>query len=113
MSRTPRSKKVQRREFYSLYPWQCRHAPDQSEIVAYVEASAKWETVSIISSTSGANAESVADYICNLINENQKNKNLLQDAMKALETCMEEASLTFSSEQAADSVVRRIKLKMV
>jgi hypothetical protein len=51
----------------------------------------------------------MAEFICYLINDNQKNKSLLLDAMTALESCLEESKLTYSSEQAADSVLHRIK----
>lgn len=100
------------RSLYSIHPWECRHNKDNFEIIAYVEASSKWETVATIHPTAGASAETMASFICHLVNENQKNASLLHDAMQALEACMEEADLTFTSEQAADSVVRRIKSRI-
>lgn len=110
---TERSRKLKReaknRPFYSIHPWACQHQHDQSEICAYVEASGKWEIVAIVQQTAGASAEVMAEFICYLINDNQKNKSLLLDAMAALESCLEESKLTYSSEQAADSVLHRIK----
>lgn len=98
-----------KRPFYSIHPLECQHQRDQSEIRAHVEASGNWETVAVIRQTTGVSAEAMAEFICYLINDNQKNKSLLLDAMAALESCLEESKLTYSSEQAADSVLHRIK----
>jgi len=100
---------AQTRKFYTVHPWQCRHLKDRSEITAYVEASGEWETILTVHPTSGASAEVVAAYVAALVNEHQSKADLLQEAMKALELCLEEAQLTFTSEQAADRVVTRIK----
>jgi len=37
---------------------------------------------------------------------------LLQEAMTALELCLEEGHMTFTSEQAADRVITRIKARL-
>jgi hypothetical protein len=97
------------RSFYALHRWEAKHYKDRSEIEAYVEASGKTETVLTVHPTSGASAEAIAVFVCHLINHNQKNKNLLLDAMEALELCMNEADMTFATEQAADRVVTNIK----
>ena len=96
--------------FYSAQPWQCHNSKDHSEITAYVEASGIWEVVAIIRQTAGASAAAMAEFITRLVNDNQKNKDLLREAMEALELCLEEEGLTFSSEQAADRVITRIKM---
>jgi hypothetical protein len=98
--------------FYSAHAWQCRHLSDLSEILAYVEASGAWETIAEIHPTSGYSAEIIAAYICNLINDNQHNKSLLQEAMDALQMCMETERLTFSSEQMAERIVTRIQARV-
>ena len=108
----PKKPTIKSREFYSLHPWQCRHHKDNSEIVAYVEASGEWETILTVHPTSGASAEVVAAYVAAIINEHQSRIDLLQEAMTALELCLEEDSLTFSSEQAADHAVTRIKARI-
>lgn len=97
---------------YALQPWVCQHYPDHSEIEAYVEATGDWEAVAEVHQTAGHSAEALADYIVRVINDNQKNKNLLLDAMEALQLCLEEDGLTFSSEQAVDRVFTRIKTKV-
>jgi hypothetical protein len=111
MPKTTKPKNTTRQPkcLYSAHPWKCRYHKDRSEILAYVEASGAWETVADIRPTAGASAETMALFICDIINDNQKSKTLLQEAMEALELCLEEEGLTFSSEQAADSVVTRIK----
>jgi hypothetical protein len=100
---------VKMRPFNFIHPCQCRHQADHSEILACVEATGAWETFAVIKPTGGASPEAIAEFLCFLINDVQKNRNLLFDAVEALETCLEEGTLTFSSEQAADIVVTRIK----
>jgi len=111
MPKSTKSKRAatQSRQFYAAHPWQCRHREDRSDITAYVEASGEWETVLSVHPTSGASAEALATYVAAIMNEHQGKADLLQEAMEALELCLEEAQLTFTSEQAADRVVTRIK----
>ena len=97
------------KHLYSTHPWKCHHSQDHTDIVAYVEASGHWEVVCIARDTSGASAESMATYISGLINDQQKNQTILNAAIDALELCLNEANLTFTSEQAVDSVLLRIK----
>ena len=96
------------KRFYSAQPWQCRNHEDHSEIVAYVEASGAWEVIATIKITSGISADAMAQFICGLVNDYQKNKDLLRQAMEALEAVFEEG-LNYSTEQAADQVVAQIK----
>jgi hypothetical protein len=97
-----------RRWLYPLQPWQCRHHANRSEIAAYVEASGAWETVAVIPATSGASAEAMAAFITGLVNAAQQNKDLLRDAMEALESVINDG-LDFSTEQAAEHVIKDIK----
>ena len=57
----------------------------------------------------GASAEVLANYVVAIVHEHQSKADLLQEAMTALELCLEEDRLTFTSEQAADRIVMRIK----
>ena len=100
------------RQFYAAHPWQCHHKKTRSDIQAYVEASGQWETILTVHPTSGASAESLANYVAGIMNEHQSKADLLHDAMMALELCLEEDRLTFSSEQAADRAVTRIKARI-
>lgn len=108
----PKRTATQSRIFYAAHPWECRHRKDGSEITAYVEASGEWETILTVHPTSGASAEVVAAYVAAIINEHQSGADLLQEAMTALELCLEEDHLTFTSEQAEDRVVARIKARV-
>lgn len=108
-SEKPKNAEIKYKKIYSLHPWECRHHQYHSEITAYVEASGEWEVVSIIRSSSGASAETMATFICDIINDAQKNQGVLQEAMEALQTCLEEDGLTFSSEQTVDRIMARIK----
>lgn len=96
------------RRYYALRPWQCVHHRDRSELTAYVEASGVWETVAVMQPTSGISAEELAGFIAGLVNDSQKEQNLLQSAMEALEQVVNEG-FNFSSEQAAESVLLRMK----
>jgi len=96
--------------FYSAQPWQCRNHKDRSEIVAYVEASGTWEVVATINTTSAISAEVMAQFICGLVNDNHKKKDLLKEALRALESVLEEG-LNYSTEQELDEVVAHIKEK--
>jgi hypothetical protein len=102
----------QPRRFYAAHPWQCKHNEDRSDITAYVEASGEWETILTVHPTSGASAEALATYVAAIMNEHQGTAGLLQEAMTALELCLEEDQLTFTSEQTADRVVTRIKARV-
>jgi len=101
------------KRFYRIHPWQCRHHINHSEIVAYVEASGKWETVLTVHQTSGINTETMATFILNLVNDNQNNRDLLFEAMLTLETVLEKGRLDYGSELDANSIVGRIKKKIV
>jgi hypothetical protein len=96
------------RSFYGLVPWRCNHHADRSEIVAYVEASGRWETVAVIPPTSGASAEALATFIARVVNATQQNKDLLRNAMEALEAVVNDG-LNFTTEQAAEHVINDIK----
>ena len=94
--------------YYGLVPWKCNHQADRSEIIAYVEASGKWETVAVIPATSGASPEALATFIVRAVNATQQNRDLLRDAMHALEAVLNDG-LNFTTEHEAESVVTNIK----
>jgi hypothetical protein len=100
------------RQFYRVEPWRCRHYKNRSEISAYVEASGQAEIVAVVLPSSGASAEALAEFIAELVNDNQKNIDMLPDALAAIELVLEEGRLTFTSEQAADVVAARIRKRM-
>lgn len=95
--------------FYSVHPWESRHYNDHSEIIAYVEVSENWESVLTVHTTSGKGHETTAEFILAIIHEHQRKQGVLKDALDALELCLEEDGLTFSSEQAAERAVAKIK----
>lgn len=94
--------------YYGLVPWKCVNLAERSEIIAYVEASGRWETVAVVPPTSGTGAEELAAFITRVVNATLQNRDLLQDAMKALEAVVQEG-LNYSTEQEADSVATSIK----
>ena len=64
--------------------------------------------MALVKKTSGASVEAVAHYIVGMVNDLHENGSLLAAAMTALEAITDEG-LTFSTEQDADDVIRRIK----
>jgi hypothetical protein len=111
MTKKPTGKsnaKPEPRSFYWLASWRCNHHADRSEIMAYVEASGTWETVAVIPPTSGASAEALAAFIARAVNTTQQNKDLLRDAMDALEAVVSDG-LNFTTEQAAEHVIANFK----
>lgn len=95
-------------QFYTLRPWQHRVTEDGVEILAYVEGH-DWEPVLIVNPTSGASAEAMATYLTDIINQHHPRQGLLHEAMSALEICLEEDKMTYTSEQTAERVITRIK----
>jgi hypothetical protein len=108
----PKSSISSPRQFYAAHPWQLRHKKTRTDVEAYVEASGKWETVLTVYPTSGATAETLANFAVGILNEHQSKIDLLQEAMMALELCLEDDHLTFSSEQVADRAITRIKARI-
>ena len=109
---TKPSKPRSQKSFYSIHPWQSVHQKDGFALRAYVEASGEWETIMTIHSSSGCTAETMAEFVLNLINDNQRHQNILFEAMSALELCLQEDQMTVASEQAADRVITQIKRKI-
>ena len=107
-STTPKKHAAKHRQFYTLHPWRYRVANDRAEILAYVEGH-DWETVLIVNPTSGNSAEVLAAYVTDIINLHNASHGLLHDAMSALELCLQEDRMTYTSEQTAERVVTRIK----
>jgi len=96
------------KQFYFARPWECEHRNGYSDIIVYIEASGNWERIATINTTAGVSAEAMAQFICGLVNDSQKNQNLLQDAMKTLESVLEEG-LDYSAAEDVDKVVADIK----
>jgi hypothetical protein len=65
--------------------------------------------VAVVLPTSGYTAEALAVFIVELVNDNQRNGEVMADALATLELFLEEGRLTFTSEQAADVVASRIQ----
>ena len=106
IAKPPRN--LELRYLYGLVPWKCNHHADRSEIIAYVDASSRWETVAVIPPTSGASAEVLANSIVCLVNATRQNEDLLRHAMEALEAVMNDG-LNFTTEQTAEHVISDIK----
>jgi len=97
------------RGYYGLHAWKCEPDNENCKIVAYVEASGRWETVAVIPPTSGAMPEALANFITRQVNDRQECADLLLDAMSVLEEILGDGQLDFSTEHDADRVVGRIK----
>jgi hypothetical protein len=84
-ARKPRAGSAKPRSFYLLHPWRCELRGDDCDIMAYVEASGRWQAVATIPATPGASADELAGFIVTLVNDNQKRDDVMQAALSALE----------------------------
>jgi hypothetical protein len=94
--------------FYALHPWRIEGKGESCDLIAYVEASGDWETVATIPATSGASADDIASFIAGLVNDNRENAEVLDEAFAALGAVLQEG-LTFTTEQEAEHVLKRLK----
>jgi len=98
------------RQFYRVEPWSCRPCKDDRwEICAYVEASGRLEVMAEVLPTSGYTAETLAGFVVSWINDSQT---IMNDALTTLELFLQEGRITFTSEQAADTVISRIRKRL-
>src|SRR5580658_3503421 len=93
---------------YATQPWRVEVEQEGAVIEACVEGTDKWESVAIVLPTSGASAGKMARFIVGLVNDNQKQESLLENALAALESVSEEG-LTFASEQAVEHAVTELR----
>jgi hypothetical protein len=93
---------------YATQPWRVEVEQEGAVIEAYVESTNKWESVAIVLPTSGASAGKMARFIVGLVNDNQKETPLLENALAALESVSEEG-LTFASEQAVEHAIADLR----
>jgi hypothetical protein len=100
--------KTKVRTCYGSHPWRCQPCEGGCELIAYVDASGQWETVAIVQPTSNATARALAEFIVGLVNEQQRDSDVLQAAFDALDGLLEQG-LTFSTEQDADRVIETLK----
>jgi hypothetical protein len=100
--------KVKVRAYYGSQPWRCQSTKDGCELSAYVDASGQWEPIAFVQPTSDADARALGEFIVSLVNERQRDGDLLQAAFDALGGVLEQG-LTFSTEQDADRVVETLK----
>ena len=96
------------RTYYGSQPWRCELHRGGCEVVAYVDASAQWETVAAVQPTSDAKAKALGDFIVGLVNERQRDKDALQAAFDALDGVLRDG-FNFSTEQDAERVVDMLK----
>jgi hypothetical protein len=93
---------------YATQPWRVEVEQEAAVIEAYVDGTDKWESVAIVLPTSGASAGKMARFIVGLVNDNQKQEPLLENALTALESVSEEG-LTFTTEQAVEHAVTELR----
>ena len=94
------------KRLHDLHPWSVQHYGGYSEIRAYIEITGQWE---VIIETKSINHIAIADFIIFVVNAHNRDPNLVEEMAHALELCVESNDLNWESEQAADSVLRRIK----
>jgi hypothetical protein len=101
-------RKIRRHACYGSQPWRYEVCADGCEIVAFVDSSARWETIAIVRSTSDVKARALGEFIVGLVNERHQGGDILQAAFNALDGVLRDG-LTFSTEQDAEHVVDVLK----
>ena len=94
------------KRLHDLHPWSVEHHVGYSEIRAYLEITGQWE---VVVEAKSINHIVVANFIISVVNVHNRDPNLVEEMAHALELCLESNDLNWESEQAADSVLRRIK----
>jgi hypothetical protein len=92
------------RRLHGMYPWDIQHHPGHSEIELYSELSGEWEVPIVVS---GLNHVAIAEFIISAANQRNLTPNLLNEAIAALELCLEDTNLSLKPAKAAASVVLR------
>jgi len=59
-------------------PWTCTNFGNQSEIEAYVKATGTWETIATVHVAGGVDAEDIAGFIVQAVNDREKVHSTLQ-----------------------------------
>lgn len=103
-------RKVKLRAYYGSRPWRCEPLKGACKIVAYVDASARWETVAVVQRTSQVRAKALGDFLVGLVNERHQDGDVLRTAFAALDGVLREG-LNFSTEQEVESVVDTLKAR--
>ena len=60
-------------------------------------AAGDWQTIADVRQTAGVNAEEMANFIANTVNDHDKLMNILDDMITALETCLDSKALDWSA----------------
>lgn len=93
-----------------LLPWSCKHQADHSEIEAYVAARGEWETIAVIREAAGVDAEVLSGFIVRVVNNYERNRDLIVQMALALELCITcDGKLTWEAEHEAQVVLNRFK----
>jgi hypothetical protein len=93
---------------YATQPWKVEVKTKDAVVEAYVEVNGAWETVAIVLPSSGASAETMARFIVGLVNDEQKQAPLLEDALAVLESVNRE-TLTLTTGQAVKHVIDELR----
>jgi len=93
---------------FAIEPWECRHSADRSELLANIERQGKKKVVAVVAEAGGVSAATLANFICFAINDYQKRKTALNNAIGALDLLLSEG-INFSSEQEAERAITTIE----
>jgi len=101
-----RTKPKKLKPLYTRQPWQVRHQPETSEIEACNEETGQWE---IIADIHGARHVPLAECIIAVVNAYALTSEQFEEAIHALELCLESAGLSWEAEQASEIVVKKAR----
>ena len=108
-ARKPKSEVTKNRPLFAVAPWSTKHEATRSTIEAYVEITGDWETVAEVNDDAGIDAEATANFIARVVNEHEKQKELISQMVAALELCLECKGMTWEAEHDASIALQRAK----
>lgn len=101
-------KKTGRYALQVVNRWRFEKRDGRYEIDVFSESGGKWTPAAVMMGTSGVSGEALAAYVVGVLNEKQQQSVVLDEAVHALQTILQEG-VTWATEVEADHAIRRLK----
>lgn len=109
MSSPPKKRKAKPSPFNSTVPWTYTSFGNQVEIEASFEAGGEWTTIAQVNAVADHDAEDVASFIVDAVNEKQKTRVLLRDLARVVEACLTGTALSEKTRRAAAESLEQVR----
>jgi hypothetical protein len=101
-------KKTGRHASQVVNRWRFEKRGDRYEVDVFNEARGKWALVAVVMGTTEIPAEALAGYVVQVLNEKQEHGVVLDEAVQALQSVLDEG-VTYATEMEAEHAIRRLK----